>query len=169
LELWCGEASYVSPGKESWYGKLFYLLHHGTYPKNLNHKEMRALRLKSTQYRLINSVLFRVNYGGVILRCLKCEDADKVLKELHDGRTGGNFTGNSNAHKILRVDYYWPTLLRDSHTYTRNYKNCQISMGREKRAVVSLQPVAVFRPFEKWGLDIIGEITLISSKQQDTY
>jgi hypothetical protein len=30
LKLWCSEALYVSPGLESWYGKLTYLLHHGT-------------------------------------------------------------------------------------------------------------------------------------------
>jgi hypothetical protein len=35
----------------------------------------------------------------------------------------------------------------------------------EKRAVVPLQPVAVSRTFEQWGLDIIREITLNSSKQ----
>jgi hypothetical protein len=38
-------------------------------------------------------------------------------------------------------------------------------VGREKREVVPLEPVVVSRPFEQWGLDIIGEITLISSKQ----
>jgi hypothetical protein len=165
LALWCGEASYVSPGKESWYEKLTYLLHHGTCPENLNPRERRALRLKSTQYRLINSVLFRVNYDGVLLRCLEREDADKVLKELHDGPAGGHFAGNTTAHKILRAGYYWPTLFKDAHTYARNCKTCQISMGREKRAVVPLQPVVVSRPFEQWGLDIIGEITPSSSKQ----
>jgi hypothetical protein len=46
-----------------------------------------------------------------------------------------------------------------------NCKTCQISTGREKRAVVPLQPVVVSRPFEQWGLDIIGEITPSSSKQ----
>jgi hypothetical protein len=71
MELWCGEASYISLGRDSWYDKLTYLLHHGTYQENLNPRERRALMLKSTQYRLINSVLFRVNYDGVILRCLE--------------------------------------------------------------------------------------------------
>jgi hypothetical protein len=133
--------------------------------KNLNPRERRALRLKSAQYRLINSVLFQVNYDGVLLRCLEHEDADKVLKELHDGPVGGHFAGDTTAHKILRDGYYWPTLFKDAHTYARNCKTCQISIGREKRAVVPLQPVVVSRPFEQWGLDIIGDITPISSKQ----
>ena len=103
LALWCREASYVSPRKESWYDNLNYLLHHGTCLENLNPRERRSLRLKSTQYRLINSELFHVNYDGVLLRCLKREDADKNLKEIHDGPVGGHFVGNTTAHKILRV------------------------------------------------------------------
>jgi len=163
--LWCGEASYFSPGKESWYEELTFLLHHVTCPKNLNARERRSLRLKSTQYRLINLVLFRVNYDGVLLRCLECEDAYKVLKDIHDGPAGGHFTGNTTAHKILRVGYYWPTLSMDAHTYARNYKTCQISAGREKRAVAPVQPMVVSKPSEQWGIDIIGEITPSSSKK----
>jgi hypothetical protein len=148
MELWCGEASYISPGQESWYEKLTYLLHHGTCPENLKPRERRALRLKSAQYHLMNSILFQVNNDGVLLRYLECEDANKVLKELHDGPIGGHFAVDTTAHKILRVSYYWPTLFKDAHTYARNCKTCQISIGRENRAVVPLQLVVVSRPFE---------------------
>jgi hypothetical protein len=51
-------------------------------------------------------MLFCVNYDGVILRCLEREDAEKVLKELHDGPAGGHFVGNTTSHKILRAGYY---------------------------------------------------------------
>jgi hypothetical protein len=98
------------------------------------------------------------------LRCLECEDAEKVLRELHDGPAGGHFAGNTTSHKILRADYYWPTLFRDAHTYARNCKTCQMSVGREKREVVPLQPVTISRPFEQWGLDIIGDITQVLQK-----
>jgi len=148
LDLWCSEDLYVPPGKESWYGKLIYLLHHGTFPKNLNPKERRALRVKSAQYRLVNLALFRVNYDGVLLRCLEREDAEKVLRETHDGSTGGHFAGNTRAHKILRFICYWPTLFRETHTYSRNCKSSQISAGREKIVVVPLQKVTISRPFK---------------------
>jgi hypothetical protein len=96
--------------------------------------ERRALRIKSGEYHLINFVLFKINYDGVLLRCLEQEDADKVLKELHDGPVGGHFAGNTTTHKILRADYYWPTLFKDTHTYARNCNTCQISVGKDKRA-----------------------------------
>jgi hypothetical protein len=72
---------------------------------------------------------------------------------------------DTTSHKILRVVYYWPTLFKDAHTYARNCKTCQISIGREKRTTTPLQPVTISRPFEQRGLDIIGEITLGYSKQ----
>jgi hypothetical protein len=52
MALWCGEVEYIFPGQDSWYKDLTYLLHHGTCPENLNPRERRALRLKSSQYRL---------------------------------------------------------------------------------------------------------------------
>ena len=51
-------------------------------------------------------LFFRKNYDGVFLRCLEQEDASKVVKELHDGPDGGNFSGDNMAHKILSVGYY---------------------------------------------------------------
>jgi hypothetical protein len=148
MELWCDEASYISPRKYSWYENRNYLLHHGTCLENLNPRERRDLRLKSAQYRLTNSVLFRINYDRLLLRCLEREDEDKVLKEIHDGPAHGHFVGNTTTHKIMRDGYYWPTLFKDAHTYARNCKTCQISTGREKREVVPLQPVTISMPFE---------------------
>jgi hypothetical protein len=71
MTLWCNEVAYISPRQDSWYKDLAYLLHHRACPENLNPRERRALRLKSAQYRLINSVLFQINYDGVLLRCLE--------------------------------------------------------------------------------------------------
>jgi hypothetical protein len=110
-------------------------------------------------------VLFHVNYDGVLLRCLEQDDAEKVLRELHDDPTGGNFVGETMTHKILRAGYYWPTLFRDAHAYARKCKTCQVSVGREKRETIPLQSVTISRPFEQWGIDVIGEITPNSSKQ----
>jgi hypothetical protein len=81
---------------------------------------MRDLKLKFVQYRLVNSILFCENFDGVILRCLEHEDAEKVLRELHDGPVDGNFAGDTITHNILRANYYCPILFRDSHTYCFN-------------------------------------------------
>jgi hypothetical protein len=57
--------------------------------------------MNSTQYQLINGVLFRKNYDRIILCCLEKKNVDKVIKEMHDGPVGGHFSGETIAHKIL--------------------------------------------------------------------
>ena len=75
--------------------------------------------LKSVAYQIIDGILFRKNYDGVLLRCLEKEDTKKVITELHDGPVGGPFFGDTTTHKILRVRYYWPTFFKDAHAHVR--------------------------------------------------
>jgi hypothetical protein len=104
---------------------LSYLLHHRSFPEKINPRERRSLRLKSSQYHVINYVLFCVNYDGVLLICLEYDDVEKILTELHDIPTGGNFAGETTTHKILRDGYYWPTMFRDVDAYSRKCKSFQ--------------------------------------------
>jgi len=55
---------------------------------------------------LINGILFRQNFDGVLMHCLEKDEAEKVLLELHAGEAGGHFGGDTTAHKVLRVCYY---------------------------------------------------------------
>ena len=57
--------------------------------------------------------------------CLGKDDADQVLIELHDGPAGGNFDGETTAHKVPRVGYYWPRLFKYAHAYARRYQICK--------------------------------------------
>jgi hypothetical protein len=92
----------------------------------------RALRLKSSQYQLIDGVLFQQNYDQVLLRCLEKDDVEHILIELHDGLAGGHFSGETATHKVLRPGYYWPTMLKDAHAHARKCEICQVNVGRER-------------------------------------
>lgn len=78
-----------------------------------------ALRLKENKYEIIDDVLFRRNYDFVLLRCLEKFEAQKVLQELHGGPTRGHFGGDTTAHNIFHVGYYWPSFFKDTHEYVR--------------------------------------------------
>ena len=80
------------------------------------------------------------------------------MKELHFGPAGGHFGGETAAHKILMAGYYWPTLFRDSYAFVRKCQECQLSAGRVKKSAFPLQHVSVERPFQQWGIDIVGPI-----------
>jgi len=121
--------------------------------------------MKSLQYQLLHGILFRKNYDRVFLRCLEKQDADKVLKDMHDGPTGGHFLGDTIAHKVLRNGYYLPTLFKDAHAYSRSYEAWKKAIGREHKSHIPLQLISIEEPFKQWGLDIIGDINPHSSKQ----
>eukprot|EP00253_Pinus_taeda_P022398 PITA_22398 len=150
---------------ESQYADLIFYLKNGYAPPNLSYKNKRAIRLKAKNFIIIDDVLFRQNYDSVLLRCLEKPEAQKVLKELHDGPAGGHFGADTTAHKVIHAGYYWPTLFRDAHEYVRKCRNCQTPSRRQRKSAFPMQPVNIEQPFEQWGLDIIGEITPNSSKQ----
>ena len=76
-------------------------LQEGLLLEHWNSKQRRALHLKSASYQIVEGILFRKNYDGVLLRCLEKEYAKKVMIDLHDGPAGGHFSGDTTTHKIL--------------------------------------------------------------------
>jgi hypothetical protein len=123
--LICCTQNLVSP----WYDDIRHYLQHGSSPRHLDPAKRRALRLKSASFHLINGVLFRQSFDGVLMRCLENDEAEKVLLELHAGEAGGHFGGDTTAHKVLRAGYYWPTLFRDAHALCRKCIICQKAFG----------------------------------------
>ena len=111
------EVLYIPASTDSWYNDLKYYLTHGRSLNHLDARKKRALRLKSSQYQLINGVLFRKNYDKVLLRCLEKYDVEHIIIELHDGLTRGHFNGETTTHNLLRASYYWPTPFRDAHAH----------------------------------------------------
>ena len=113
----------------------------GLLPKHWNSKQRRALRLKPASYQIVEGILFRKNYDGVLLRCLEKEDVKKVMIDLHDAPAGGHFSEDTTAHKILRAGYYWPTLFKDAHAHVRKCDICQRCGGRQVKAARPLKLV----------------------------
>jgi len=83
---------------------------------------------------------------------------------MHNDLVGGHCGGETTAHKILRVGYYWPTVFKDSHAYACKCKVCQIAAGQERNPTIPLRLVMIYRLFQQWGLDAIGDITPNSSQ-----
>jgi hypothetical protein len=148
-----------------WYDDIKLCLEHGSAPCHLDPTKRRALRLKSACFHLVNGILFRQNFDGVLMRCLEKDEANEVLVELHAGEVGGHFGGDTTTHKVLRAGYYWPTLFRDTDALCHKCTICQKASGRLQKPTFPLQPVSIDSPFQQWGLDILGPINPPSSQQ----
>lgn len=98
-------------------------LQHGLQPNNNN--EARMLRMKSSRRTMIDGILSKKSTTGSLQRCLKREEADKVLKDVHEGDCGNHANRRNLPLKILRMEYYWPMLRQDALEYTRKCDACQ--------------------------------------------
>jgi hypothetical protein len=148
-----------------WYDDIKFYLTHVSALHHLDPKKRRAYRLKSAPFQIVNGILFRKNFDGILMHFLARDEVDKVLSELHAGEAGGHFGGDTTTHKVLREGYYWPTLFKDAHTLCCKCVICQKASRRVQKVAFSLQPISVDLPFQQWGLDIIGPIKPTSSQQ----
>ena len=59
-----------------------------------------------------------------ILKCIAKEDAEYVLREVHEGVCGNHIGARTLAGKVSRQGYYWPTMLREATELVRKCKVC---------------------------------------------
>ena len=74
----------------------------------------RKLKVQASRFVLIRDVLDKRGFARPYLRCLSHEEADYVMREVHEGICGNHSGARSLAHKLIRVGYYWPTMLKDA-------------------------------------------------------
>ena len=64
--------------------------------------EAKRLRCKSARYTILQDVLYKRGFTALYLRCLSSEEADYVMREIHEGICGNHSGGRALAHKIIR-------------------------------------------------------------------
>ncbi|GKF60978.1 reverse transcriptase domain-containing protein, partial [Tanacetum coccineum] len=78
----------------------------GIWPAEQN--EVRALRMKISQYVIEEGVLFKQSYLMSMLRCVGPLQANYVIREIHMGAYGMHLKPRSVVAKAIRQGYYWP-------------------------------------------------------------
>ena len=70
-----------------------------------------------------------------------------MIKEFHDGPDGGHFSTRTNAMKIMRAAYYWPSFFHNYHKHVRKCEKCAFFSGKQRLASLPLHPIQVGQPF----------------------
>ena len=119
-----------------WYADLLYVIFNLNTPPGLYKTKARFLKLKAVKFCTVDGILYRKAVGGVLLRYLLKDDADKVMQEFHEGDCGGHLYWKTTTNKIFRASYYWHTLLPDIHKMVIACHKCQLF--EEKRKLLPL-------------------------------
>ena len=66
----------------------------------------RKLKVQAARFVLIKDVLCKKGFSYPYLRCLGTEEADYVMREVHEGICANHSGSRSLVHKLVRVRYY---------------------------------------------------------------
>ena len=72
------------------------------YPDKATSKEKYALHIVARNYASHDEVLYKRMLNGTQLRCLKKDEADEVMREIHAGVCGSHMNGIILTKKIVR-------------------------------------------------------------------
>ena len=109
-------------GDENWMTPIVGYLKEGKLPQGRN--EARKLRIKSTRYVLMDEMLYKRDFSQPYLRCLALDEANYVLREVHEGACGNHSRARSLVHKVVCAGYYWPTIQADAKAYVKVCDQC---------------------------------------------
>ena len=130
----------------------------GLLPKDPN--EASKLRLRSARFTIHRGTLYKRGFFTPILKYIAREDANYVLREVHEGLCGNHIGARALAEKVLRQGYYWSTMLRDA---TELVKKCKVCQKHAKISHLPSEPLTSVTspwPFQQWGLDILGPLPI---------
>ena len=116
----------------------------------------RKLKVQASRFVLIRDVLCKRGFSQLYLRCLSHDEADYMMKEVHEGICGNHSGARSLVHKLVRAGFYWPTMLKDAQAYVKTYDKCQRFSNLIRQPSEELTLMTAPWPFAQWGLDIIG-------------
>ena len=116
----------------------------------------RKLKVQASRFVLIKDVLYKRGFSRPYLRCLCQEEADYVMREVHEGICGNHSGARSLVHKLIRAGYYWPTMMKDVQAYVQSCDKCQRFSNLIRQPFEELTPMTAPWPFAQWGLDIMG-------------
>lgn len=133
-------------------------------PLELSKSKARSIKLKSSKYYILDGYLYCKDPRGILLNCLLETKVRENIDEFHKGLWGHLFW-KTTAYKILRVGFYWPTLFSDFYKEVSTCYECHIFEGKRKLMPLPLIPIFAETPFQQRGLDFIGEINHVSSRQ----
>ena len=107
----------------------------------------RKSKVQAAHFILIKDILYKRGFSRPYLRCLVLEEANYVMREVHEGVRKNHSGSRLLVHKLIRVGYYWPTMQKDAHAYVKTCDKCQRFNNLIRQPTEKLTPMTIPWPF----------------------
>ena len=115
-----------------WYHDLRTYPQKREYPAGASKNDKSIVRRLAMGYYVDGTTLYKVSHNSVLLRCVAAPEAQRIIKEVHEGVCGTHVGGHAPAKKILRMGYYWTKM--DSELCWIHEKMLQVPYLRQRKA-----------------------------------
>ncbi|XP_027338066.1 uncharacterized protein LOC113852005 [Abrus precatorius] len=125
-----------------------------------NSDSAKKIRMHAAKYLLLGKDLYKRGISTPMLKCLDDNQANYVMRKIHEGIYGTHSGGRTMAAKILKAGYYWPTLSQDCHMFVKKCIPYQQHGPQLHQHADTLRPISFPWPFAIWGMDLLGPFPL---------
>ncbi|KAK8947387.1 hypothetical protein KSP39_PZI006995 [Platanthera zijinensis] len=146
----------ITEGSIPWYADIVNYIVSNVLPPDMENQQRKRFLHLVKFYLWDDPYLFKICVDQVIRRCIPEIEVHGILEKCHTSPYGGHFMGERTALKVLEVGFYWPTLFKDAHKFTKSCDRCQ-RMGNIKRgASMPMTNILEVEVFDIWGIDFMG-------------
>jgi hypothetical protein len=138
---------------DPWYGYVLVYLQTLKCPASASRDERHRIRHQAKNYLILEDTLYHRGVDCILHRCLTHKEAEIVLNDCHTGACGSHLFGLETAQKILRVSYFWSTLIRDYVESIKKCHPCHIFSQKMRAHPDPMFPIITVGLFTKWGID----------------
>ena len=98
--------------KESWMTPIIHFLKRGNLLRNK--KEARKIKHRLAYFFIKNEQIYNKGFALPSLHCLNPNEANYVLREMHEGIYGSHLVRITISLKAIQLGYYWPKMKLDA-------------------------------------------------------
>ena len=69
-------------------------------------RDIMVIQRLASQFIIVRGDVYKRQPNGIQLKCLRKEEADKVMAEIHEGTCGLHMSGLNLSRKIIRQGIY---------------------------------------------------------------
>ncbi|GJU42715.1 reverse transcriptase domain-containing protein [Tanacetum coccineum] len=146
----------INTRNEPWFADFANYLVADIIPKGMTYQQKNKFFSDLKHYFWEEPYLFKVCSDGMIRRCVSGPETRTILDQCHHGPTGGHYGPNVTTKKVLDSGFYWPTIIKETHTLVRLCEAYQKTGNISKRDEMPLNNIQVCEIFDVWGIDFMG-------------
>ncbi|XP_073121339.1 uncharacterized protein [Henckelia pumila] len=131
-----------------------------------DNKKAREIKRRALHFVMVDKILFKMSFSQPLLKCLGPDEANYVLREIHEGCCGNHLGSIALARKSLLASFFWPTMRKDASALVHSCYNCQRHANLQWKPAEFMKAVVASCPFDQWGMDIVGPFPVSTGQRK---